>query len=244
MFILSFILLGSIHSVTVAQTPTESDAANKIEDLKERLATKVAELRQSVPKAIYGTVTDTSVSTITVDAQTKAMKIELTDDIQVAQILKGKRTKLDAEDIDKKDIVSVFGDYDSTIDILKATKIFIEAATKPVRIHGTIEAVDRKKNTFEIKGVDGQKYTIDVEKSTDTSLWTKEDGIDESGFSKLEEGMFVSILGTPEKNNESFYTANRILALTIPGSETPTPTPEEESTPSATPKPTTADEEG
>lgn len=205
-----------------AVTPTQTVVASKVEDLKERLATRVAELRQSSPKALFGTVSQVTVSTITIDAQNKAVKIELTDDIKVIQIIRGKRTILSSDDIDKDDKVTVFGDYDSTIDILKASTIFIENKTNPIRIHGFIGEVNKSTNTFALKGVDGQQYTIDIETTTRTQEWKKDIGIEKSGFSKLESGMFVSVLGIPDPKNEMTYTASRVLAIRT--KDTPTPT--------------------
>lgn len=214
-------LTGSV----LAQTETPGDASDKIDDLKERLATKVAELRQSAPKAIFGTVSDVGVSNITVDTQQKGIKIELTDDISVAQILKGKRTNLTTDDIDENDVVSVFGDYDSTIDILKASHIFIENKNRPQRIHGFIKDIDEENFQVELEGVDGQTYTVDIEKTTDT-MEAKPDGtIEDSGFSQLKTGMFVSVLGTVDEDDDALYSADRILSIKT--GKTPTPTVEE-----------------
>jgi len=214
-------LTGSV----LAQTETPGDSSDKIDDLKERLATKVAELRQSAPKAIFGTVSDVGVSNITVDTQQKGVKIELTDDIRVNQLLKGKRTDLTTDDIDENDVVSVFGDYDSTIDILKASHIFIENKDRPQRIHGFIKEIDEDNYQVELEGVDGQMYKVDIETTTDTMEATNDGTIEESGFSKLETGMFVSVLGTVDDDDDSLYSADRILVIRT--GKTPTPTVEE-----------------
>lgn len=213
-------------------TPTIS---SKVDDLKERLATRVAELRQTSRKAIYGTVSAVTVTTLTVDTQQKAMKIELTDDIEVFQIIRGKRTTLSTDDIDKNDIVTVTGDYDATIDILKADTIFIESTVKQIRVHGIINSINKSNNSFTITGVDGEKYTIDVETTTKTNTWDNSE-IVKTGFSRLEEGQFVSVLGNPDTKDESFINASRILHFTMTGTTTPTPTLETPtSTKSATP---------
>lgn len=228
--------LVNAQTATSSSTPKEK-IDSKVDDLKERLATRVAELRQTAPKAIYGTVSNVTVTTLTVDTQQKAMKIELTDDIEVFQILKGKRTTLSTDDIDKNDVVTITGDYDSTIDILKATTIFIESTVKTIRLHGIISEVNKSDNAFTIKGVDGQTYTIDVETTTKTNTWGSS-GLEKTGFSKLLVGQFVSILGNPDTKDETQIKALRILHLTMPGTISPTPTltiaPTKEATKSAT----------
>jgi hypothetical protein len=234
LFIIAVLLSVSPLQMAVAQTeaptPTEK-VASKVDDLKERLATRVAELRQSAPKAINGTVSAVSVTTLTVDTQQKAMKIELTDDIKVFQIIRGKRTTLSTEDIDKNDVVTITGDYDATIDILKAKTIFIESTVKQVRLHGTISEINKSSNSFVITGVDGTKYTIDVETTTKTNTWSGT-AIEKTGFSRLVIGQFVSVLGNPDAKDETTITALRILHFTMPG--TTTPTPSLEATPTAT----------
>jgi hypothetical protein len=226
-----------------AATPTASpsgvkkDTQIKIDTLKERLATKVAELKKTSPKALYGSVTQTSISTLTVDTAQKAVKIELYDDIGVYQILKGKRTKLAVDDVAKNDIVTIFGEYDETLDIVTASYIFIEASSEPKRIHGFITSIDKKTNMFVLKGVDGTNYTIDVESATKTQEWTGDGGVVKSGFSKLVVGNFVSIWGTEDEKIPDQYEAIRILLIK---SDTqvvnPTPLVLQKASPSATPK--------
>lgn len=222
-------LLSSIvyaASATPSATPKPevtqaSDAGKKLEDLKERLATKVAELRQTERKALFGSVKSKSVTSLTIETKTKDIKIELTDDIKIAQVIKGKRTALTVDDVDKGDVVTVFGDYDSAIDLLKAKGIFIQNAL-PKRVSGTISAIDKTDFTVSIIS-DNQTYIIDIEKDTRINSWTKEKGIVKTGFSKLALGDTVHIVGTlvPKKDNR--ISAIRILSIgTITGT-IPTP---------------------
>lgn len=238
LLLLPSVALGATPSAS--PTPAKNDNQVKIDTLKERLATKVAELRKSSPKAVYGSVTQVSVSTLTVDTAQKAMKIELNDDIVVYQILKGKRTKLAVDDVAKNDVVTIFGDYDETLDILIAKYIFIEATTTPKRIHGFVSSVDKKTNTFVLKGIDNANYTIDVESTTKTQEWSKEAGLVKSGFSKLAVGNFVSVWGTEDSKIPDQYEAIRILIVKTGLPETtPTSQVTPKTTITVTPKATT-----
>src|SRR3989344_8178245 len=78
---------------TVIPTATD-EQLKQIENLKDRLATKVAELRQTQRRAIAGTVKKVEVSTLTIETETKDIKIDLPDEITVIQYLKGVRTLL------------------------------------------------------------------------------------------------------------------------------------------------------
>lgn len=215
-----------------AATPAD-DKTRQIEELKERLATKVAQLRSLQRQAIAGVIKSTSISTLVVETKTKDVKIELTDDIRVFQYLKGVRTKLTVDDLEKGDNVVVFGEYDATLDLLKAKIVFIQAAA-PARVAGTAADIDRTEFTLTLNTAEGQTYTIDIEKTTKTFQW-KGGQIEKSGFSKVTLGDTVFVLGAPVAKQDNRLSAIRILDLGNLTAATPSPTLSPESSPSATP---------
>ena len=250
---LTFILTGvilvnpmrSVRAVesTAAATPkvaSGSAAPSLLEALKTRLATKVAELRTVVKRAMSGTVKTVSLTSATVETKTKDIKIELTDDVTVAQIIGGKRAKLDISDLSANDSVTVFGTYDETLDLLKAQHIFIESNAKISRVSGTVADVDTEAFQITVNTRESRGVTIDFEKTTKTTLWTKDGGLVKGGFSKLAVGDSVRIVGKPNTKDANRVSAVRILDLgNITGAaSTPTapPTPTVEASPSATPK--------
>lgn len=206
------LLIGlTVLAATSAATPT----SQKIEDLKDRLATKVAELRQTSRRGIFGTVKSASITSFVVETQTKDVKIERTDDLVVIQYLTGKRTVLSPDDIEKGDTVSVFGAYDATLDLLKAAVVLIQGPM-PQRVNGTVTARDEKAFTLTLKTAQGQEYTIDVERTTKTTAWDREKKeIIKSGFSKIATGSAIHVLGTPVPKQERRVSATRILDVGI-----------------------------
>ncbi len=210
-------------------TPTVTPVKNKqVEDLKERLATRVAQLSQSERRAIYGTVKATTISTLTIETINKDIKIELTDDIKVFQMLKGKRTELTIEDVAKDDIVSVFGNWDTAVEVLKAKVIFIHSASQSTtQVVGTITETKKSDYTITTKTKDEKTYIIDFETTTKTNVWTKEKGIEKGGFSKLLPGDTIVVVGTAVPKKENRVSALRILNIGNLTGEKPTPTPEE-----------------
>jgi hypothetical protein len=234
-----FVLATSVYAVTA--TPS----GNKLENLKDRLASAASTLQQSQKRAIFGTVKLTSVSTITVETATKDVKIELTDEIKVAQMIKGKRTDLTTDDLSKGDVVTVFGDYDSTLDLLKAKVIFIEG-TIPERIYGTVSDTDKKNYTITITTSDGKSIIVDIETITKNILWDKGSGTSKGAFSKYTAGDTVFVLETPEPKFDNRVSALRVLDIGnltgVKPTQPPTLTPTKVASPSATvkvtPKPT------
>ncbi len=217
-----------------------STASAQLEELKARLATKVAELRTVVKRAMFGTIKTVSVSSATVETKTKDIKIELTDDVTVSQIISGKRTTLSLEDLEPQDEITVFGTYDETLDLLKAQYIFIENTSKVVRLSGIIADVDTEEFTVTFNTKEGRSITADIEKGTKTVVWAKDTGIAKGGFSKLTVGDTIHITGTPIAKKENHYSAVRVLDLgNITGATTtPKTTDTVTASPSATPKST------
>ena len=229
---------------TPSATPkmsTASATTNKIEDLKDRLATKVAELRQTSRKAIWGRVKSTSLTSFVVEVPGKDVKIDLVDEIKVIQYLKGKRTILTSEDIAVNDQVAVFGTYDATLDLLKAAVVLIQAPL-PMRVSGTVTARDDAQFTLTLTTPEGQEYIIDIEKATKTlALDPSTPSLVKSGFSKIAVGSTVHVVGAPVPKKDRRISADRIVDLgnlSRPNAQTtlavPTPT-EVPASPSATP---------
>ncbi len=228
----------SASSVAVATTSsTINPPEQQIENLKERLATGVAELSQLERKAIVGSVKNVSVSTITVETKTSDVKIELVDGIKVFQTIKGKRTALTTDDISKNDTVVVFGQYDATLDLLKASIIVIQDPL-PERIAGTVTNVDRTNYTATVETPDSQSYVIDIENTTAMLGRDTDDTVIKRGFSKVQAQETVLIQATAEPKETNRLSAVRFLDIGNLSAPTATPTPTVTSTTTATPSAT------
>lgn len=232
----------AVTNATPSATPKAPQAtvSAQLEELKVRLATKVAELRSVVKRAMYGSVKTVSLTSATVETKTKDIKIELTDDVIVSQMIAGKRTSLDLEKLEAKDTVTVFGTYDEALDLLKAQYIFIESAAQTARLSGIVADVDDAEFSLTVNTPEGRSITVDIEKTTKATAWTATGGIVKGGFSKIAVGDTVHIVGTSVPKKENRISASRVLDLgNITGAAvtaTPTTAADQDATPSATPK--------
>ncbi len=239
-------LIGSnpVYAATVATPTATPKETQDLEALKDRLATKVAELRDIVRRAMNGTVKSVSVSSATIETKTKDVKIELADDIAVTQLINGKRTTLTVDDISKDDQITVFGSYDATLDLLKAKAIFIESTKVYEHLSGTVTEVDREGFTIVVQTSEGRSITVDIEKATKTTTWSQADGIAKGGFSKILVGDTVHIVGSVVPKKDNRISALRILDIgNLSGvapttTVAPSPVASDSATPKATPKPT------
>lgn len=207
----AFLFTTSVYAATAtpsADVTATPSATAQIENLKDRLASAASALSQSQKRAVFGTVKSTSVSTITVETPTKDIKVELADVVKVVQMISGKRTMLTTDDVSKGDMVTVFGDYDSTLDLLKGSVIFIQG-TVPSRINGVISAVTKKDYTITVTAAGDTPWVVDIETATKNIVWDAVNGAGKGAFSKYTVGDTVFVLETPEK------TTNRVSALRI-----------------------------
>lgn len=233
------VVAGESTPTASPKTLSQATGSANLDDLKARLATKVAELRTTVKRALYGTVKSVSVTSATIETKTKDIKLELTDDVMVTQILSGKRTTLPIEDVATKDMVTVFGTYDETLDLLKAQYIFIESSAVISRIAGTVIDLDTEEFVLTVNTKEGRTILVDIEKATKTNMWTKEGGIVKGGFSKIAIGDTVHVVGKPVAKKDNQISASRILDLgNLSGAVTPTISPTVPASSSATVKET------
>lgn len=200
------------QSATSAAATPSDEKSQQIEDLKDRLATKVAELKQSKRMAIYGTIKSVSISTFVVETKTKDLKIELTDDLKVFQVLKGKRTELTTDNLEKGDVVTVFGQYDTTLELLQAKIAFIQNATALVQITGTVKETNKADYTITLEASDKKTYTIDFETTTKTNLWNGTT-LEKGGFSSFVAGDIIFVTGAAVAKKENRISATRIADI-------------------------------
>jgi hypothetical protein len=233
--LLTLFSFGNTYRV-LAATPTatttviSTSSIKPIEDLKDRLATTVAQLHQTQRKALVGDIKTVSVSTITISTKTSDVKVELTDSLKIFQLIRGKRSELTLENLEKGDHVVVFGEYDSAIDLLKAQIIIIQDPL-PTRVAGTITAIDKKDYTVTVSTPEGQSYVIDIWTTTTMFAYDPVNGVIKGGFSKLIPGEKVLVVGTADQKVDNRISALRFLDI---GMIEPTPTPTATITPTAT----------
>lgn len=232
--------LSPIQSATPEASPSPTpEKLKQIEDLKERLATRVAQLRQTQRRAISGTIKSISISTLTIEAPTKDLKLELADDIVVIQYLKNKRTKLTTAALDKGDVVAVFGNYDVTLDILTPKVIHIQTPIAASRKTGIVTDIDKADFSFVLQTPEAQTVTVDFEKNTTTQKYSPGNGLEKSGFSKIAIGDTVHISAVSKTKKIDRVSAVNIADLgnltgaaaspgpTVKPTQKITPTPKE-----------------
>lgn len=260
----SFLLLNVHYTAAAAPTPSPepksssssksspaaSSSAEKsigeklnqqINQLKERIASRVAELNLVEKRGVIGTVSDTSGNQITFKDITNKTRYIDVDEITKFESSDSKNG-FGLSDLVKGTKISVLGNYNKQSQRILGR--FIETITTPTYLSARIADIDKKNYIVTVISEDKKQTKVDVGTSTTISTYSKEDGITKYGFSKLEIGDKVMVTGFPDKKESGLLVATRILDLSelpanpniiIPqSSEEISPTPEvtEDNTPS------------
>lgn len=181
---------------------------NQINDLKERIASRVAQLKLVEKKGIIGTVTDVSGTQITVvDGNNETRFIDV-DEITKFSSPSAKES-FGLSDITKGSKVGILGLFNKQSRRIMAR--FVDVMVTPVVVRGAVVAVDATEFTILLQQEDGQKKIVDIETVTKTLAYTKETGLAKSGFSKVKEGMRILVVGFPNIKDQKRIIGSRVI---------------------------------
>lgn len=235
-----FIFLGS--SVFISQgnalSPTPEENAspsakptnmldNQINTLKDRIASRVAQLKLVERRGIVGTVTNVSNTQITLsDAEDNTRFIDVDELTKFAS--PSAKDSFGISDIAKGSKIGTLGLYNKQSRRLLAR--FVNVSVFPTRIIGTVSKIDAENYSIEVLS-DGKTYSADIENTTKTYSFTKDSGLTRSGFSKIKEQQHILVVGFVENKNGLHMIASRVTILpqitsvsqAIPSSEASSP---------------------
>lgn len=225
-------------SARVTPTPEENllDKLKQIKILKEKIATKVAQLREQEMAAIAGTVQSIGEDTMTISSIKGERTITLSEDVQVFLLSQGSRKESTADTIKEGNTIAAIGYVESAKQTLVASYIYIQNRSLSHFV-GKIADIDRTNFTVTVKSKQ-QELLVDIEKNTRTTIYDpKQDALIRSGFSKLSVGNVVHVAATPNAKEENRFSAIRIAALNFDFGDQPaaTATPTKAASRSTTP---------
>lgn len=214
-------------TVTSAATPAASviDKLKQIEIFKDKIATKVAQLRESEKGGAFGSIKSVGDTTITLTARDKDQTVSYSEDTIFFKIANG--TKSDPMDwkeskkLKTGDRIAVLGYFDSGHTSFSAKYIYL--INPQVHLIGKISDLDKENYTISVKEPKGNTLT-DIENYTKIYTYNIKSGIIRSGFSKLKDNDIVHVFATPNVKEENRVSATKIISLTL-GESLPTSTP-------------------
>ena len=212
----TYYILQSTNVNAATGTPTlpeknkESEEVldQQINDLKTRIASRVAELNLVEKRGIIGTVTDVSDIQITVaDLQDNTRFIDVDELTRFSNPI---QKEFGISDIVKGTSIGVLGLYNKESRRILAR--FVSTIDLPMIVYGVIDSVDATNFRVKVQAEDNQEILLDVEKTTITSSYSKDEGLTRSGFSRIKGNERIIAVGQANKE-ENKITATRIILV-------------------------------
>ena len=214
-------------------TPTTA-VTDKIQELKEKVASRVAALKKEKMQGISGTVKSVSETVLILLKEDTEYSIQFDEDtIAYAIDINLRKKEIKLSDTEKDNYVTVIGVI-NTQEKSGTARLVIEKEPNTVLV-GKVDNVSTKDGTITVGGTDNKTYTVDIEVTTKNNLYdsTKET-LAKIGLSKIEAGSYIHVYGIKGKE-ENRVTAARILILPREATAKEEPTPTVQVTPTTTP---------
>lgn len=241
--VLSLIILSVLFTNTglakaLEGTPSDSVTPTtvrnvQISELKERIATKVAELKILAPQVVSGSIKTLSDQKIVLTVNDEDLSVDISEDTTLSQFDQDQNKKsLKIADLKTGQKIVVWGNLNKETNTMTADTVV--ARDFPLTFVGQIKSVDKKNYQFLVQSQNKDiPYLFDVNPPTKISLLANDNTLTKIGFSKLIEGQTVYVygfIGDKTKDGQTLLSAKRIIILSQPvttptPSLTPTPTP-------------------
>lgn len=221
--IVTLLTLSPVSSFAVVKatpTPTLSPTTQplnnleqQISNLKDKIASRVAQLKLVDKRGIIGTVTDVTQTQITLNDTKGNTRFVDVDELTKFSSPSAKST-FGISDITKGSTLGILGLYNKESRRILAR--FVDVLILPVYFSGAVTDLDSKNFNLTILTADKTTYSVDIENVTKTSAY---DGttLMKSGFSKITVAERVTVVGFPDKNDPKHIIATRVLLFpTLP----------------------------
>jgi hypothetical protein len=218
--------------LSLAQSPTPSPSIStsqkneslvqQINELKDKIASRVAQLKLVEKRGVVGVVTEVSDTRISLTTQNG--DIQLIDVDEITKFSSPDKSEFGISDVTKGSTVSVIGLYNKESKHILAR--YVSTFTLPLYLQGTVEDTNADDFTITVSGMDNKNTIVDIEKTTKINSYANGSDIVRSGFSKLVKGDKVNIVGYAGKTDKTRVSASNVLQLNdlSSGASSPSPT--------------------
>ena len=220
---ISFLLLFFSASGSYAISPTPTEIATKtpsptpntiqqqINSLTNKIASRVAALKLVEKRGVIGDVSNISNTQITLnDVNGNTRFIDVDEFTKFTS--PSSKASFGISDIKKGEKLGVLGLYNK--ESRRVLARFVDVLILPQIIHGVVSETDSDNFTLTVDAPGGKEYTIDVASSTRTLSYDQvKKELLKSGFSKIEAGQSLVIVGFPDRKDAKIIEATRIIVL-------------------------------
>ncbi len=195
-------------AVSPSTQQQQETLANQIDQLKEKIASRVAQLNLVEKRGIVGTVTDASNNQITLtDVQGNIRFVDVDELTKFSS--PSAKANFGISDIVKGTTLGAYGLYNKESKRLLAR--FVDVLVLPSYTSGEISSVDKANYTLTVMDETGKQTVVDIENFTRTTEYSKTGDGTRYGYSKLQTGMRLIVIGYPNRKQKNRVTATRIM---------------------------------
>lgn len=211
--------------ITTTTTPTEAAGLDdKIKELKDKLASRVAELNVVSQKVLTGEIKTLSDEKIILTVNDAEINVEINEDTKFYELGRdNKKSDLELDDLKTGEQVVVWGSFNSSTNTITTNNVYRQP--NDISFVGKVKGVDRKNFQVTVTDTENTDYTVDVEVDTKVNQYDASKGLVKAGFSKIKEEQFLYVLAEPPTNEKNLVSGKNIVVLFDPTNiTTPTPT--------------------
>ena len=197
------------------EVPTDSAAIEKIQKIKDIVASKVAELNLVEKKGMLGMIKEVSNTQVTITDLNGATRIIDIDELTKFNLSGGDKDSKEDEslginDLRKDTYYSFVGLYNKDTRKLMA-RFVAQPKNLPVFFEGVVADLAKDDFQLTIFNEKGEKKFVDIEKSTKTSIQTENEELVKSGFSKIAKQERVLVVGFDDLKDKNKIIASRVI---------------------------------
>ncbi len=212
--LISYLLSPALSRAAVTPTvqpttPTPTSSLDQqINNLKDRIASRVAQLNLVEKKGFVGNVTDVEETQITItDRQGNTRFIDVDELTKFSS--PSAKANFGISDITKGTTIGILGLYNK--ESRRTLARFVDVVTFPQIISGAVEAIDGGNFSISIVTPSEKEIPINIATTTKTYMYTKGNPLARSGFSKIKQGERIMVVGVPDVQNKNGILALRLL---------------------------------
>jgi Rad3-related DNA helicase len=185
-----------------------SKKINSIDQIKNKVASRVAELRLVEKRGIVGMVENADNNEIRLSDLNG--KTRIIDVDELTKFSSQESDSYDISDISKGSKISVIGLYNKESERLLAR--FVNEISIPVFLSGVISDKNDEESSIKLKTEDDKQYDVDIEKTTKSFSFTNKD-LEKIGFSEIETLKNIIVLGFTDPKNNNRISASKIIVF-------------------------------
>jgi hypothetical protein len=210
----STIIMAQTPSVVASSSPT-IEVDKDIQQLKDKVANKVSEIRKENNKAVSGFITNIEGSLIKLSNNGEINQVKIDDTLtKFFKVLGTTKKEIKNSDLSKDDYAIVSGVV--TDNIITANVVLIDENF--LVDSGKITEINKDNYSIKVLTSDKNTYNLDIESSTKQYMIDiKTLAIEKVGFSKLKEGDTVHFVikkgAKPPAGDNNNYSAYKILLI-------------------------------